>query len=118
MNDLKRMQQLISTINEHNHRYYALDDPTISDQEYDSTFKKLLELEKKYPDHISSESPTQRVGTAPIDYLYQVIDKKVGSKLKRRDFNRFAYIIPYERWQTELLPALRRNEINRLQQSV
>mgnify|MGYP003327081844 CR=1 FL=1 len=47
MNDLKRMQQLISIINEHNHRYYALDDPTISDQEYDATFKKLLELEKK-----------------------------------------------------------------------
>tara|TARA_B100001063_G_C16777864_1_gene567321 strand:+ start:6434 stop:6775 length:342 start_codon:yes stop_codon:yes gene_type:complete len=58
------------------------------------------------------------VGTAPIDYLYQVIDKKVGSKLKRRDFNKFAYIIPTERWQTELLPALRRNEIQRLSQKV
>ena len=54
MNDLKRMQQLIITYNEHNHRYYALYDPTISDQEYDATFKKLLELEKKYPEyHIS-----------------------------------------------------------------
>ena len=73
MNDLKRMQQLISTINEHNHRYYALDNPTISDQEYDATFKKLLELEKKYPDHVSSESPTQRVGTAPID-SFQTIE--------------------------------------------
>ena len=58
------------------------------------------------------------VNKEPINYLYEVVDKKVGSKLKRRDFNRFAYIIPYERWQTELLPALRRNEITRLQQSV
>ena len=55
------------------------------------------------------------VNTKPIDYLYKVVDKKVGSKLKRRDFNTFAYIIPAERWQTELLPALRRNEISRLQ---
>jgi len=53
--------------------------------------------------------------TKPLDYLYQVIDKKVGSSLKRKDFNRFAYMIPTERWQTELLPALRRHEINRLQ---
>ena len=53
--------------------------------------------------------------TKPIDYLYQVVDKKVGSNLKRKDFNRFAYIIPPERWQTELLPALRRREIKRLQ---
>ena len=48
MNDLKQMKQLINIINEHNHRYYALDDPIISDQEYDATFKKLLELEKNH----------------------------------------------------------------------
>tara|TARA_B100000780_G_C21047241_1_gene420418 strand:+ start:666 stop:1007 length:342 start_codon:yes stop_codon:yes gene_type:complete len=56
------------------------------------------------------------VNTNPIDYLYQVVDKPVNSKLKRKDFNKFAYIIPTERWQNELLPALRRNEINRLKQ--
>ena len=61
---------------------------------------------------------SELVNTSPIDYLYKVVDKKVGSKLKRRDFNLFAYIIPAERWQTELLPALRRNEISRLQKSV
>tara|TARA_B100001027_G_C16165785_1_gene284664 strand:+ start:249 stop:590 length:342 start_codon:yes stop_codon:yes gene_type:complete len=61
---------------------------------------------------------TELINTKPMDYLYQVVDKKVGSKLKRRDFNRFAYIIPQERWQTELLPALRRKEINRLRQVV
>ena len=56
------------------------------------------------------------VNTNPIDYLYQVVDKPVNSKLKRKDFNKFAYIIPTERWQNELLPALRRNEIDRLRQ--
>ncbi len=61
---------------------------------------------------------SELVNTSPIDHLYKVVDKKVGSKLKRRDFNLFAYIIPAERWQTELLPALRRNEISRLQKSV
>lgn len=66
----------------------------------------------------SKERHTNLVDTKPIDYLYQVIDKKVGTILKRRDFNRFAYIIPTERWQTELLPALRRNEIARLQRGV
>lgn len=56
------------------------------------------------------------VATGSVDYLYKVIDKKVGSNLKRKDFNKFAYIIPAERWQNELLPALRNNEINRLKQ--
>lgn len=45
----------------------------------------------------SKERHTNLVDTKPIDYLYQVIDKKVGTILKRRDFNRFAYIIPTER---------------------
>lgn len=61
---------------------------------------------------------TELENTKPLDYLYQVVDKSVGSQLKRRDFNRFAYMIPLERWQTELLPALRRHEIERLQKSV
>ena len=73
MNDLKQMKQLINIINEHNHRYYALDDPIISDQEYDATFKKLLELEKKYPGYVSPESPTQRVGTPPRE-SFQTIE--------------------------------------------
>jgi len=59
---------------------------------------------------------TELVATGSVDYLYKVIDKKVGSNLKRKDFNKFAYIIPAERWQNELLPALRNNEINRLKQ--
>ena len=61
---------------------------------------------------------TDLVSMKPLEYLYQVVDKPVGSKLKRKHFNRFAYMIPIERWQTELLPALRRKEIQRLTQEV
>ena len=58
---------------------------------------------------------TNLVNTKPIDYLYQVVDKPSGSKLKRKDFNKFAFIIPTEKWKNELLPALRNHEICRLQ---
>ena len=61
---------------------------------------------------------TDLVNMKPMQYLYQVVDKPIGSKLKRKHFNRFAYMITIERWQTELLPALRRKEIQRLTQEV
>lgn len=52
-------------IEEHNYRYYLLDDPIISDAEYDRLFDRLLEIEKKYPSLITPDSPSQRVGAAP-----------------------------------------------------
>jgi DNA ligase (NAD+) len=54
-------------IEEHNHRYYVLDDPLISDAEYDQLFRRLLELERDYPDLAAPDSPTQKVGAAPLD---------------------------------------------------
>jgi len=50
----------------HNYRYYILDEPEISDMEYDRLFKRLLQIEKRYPELIVPESPSQRVG-APIE---------------------------------------------------
>ncbi len=50
------------TIEEHQYRYYAQDDPTISDQEYDELFKELQGLEAKFPELVTPDSPTQRVG--------------------------------------------------------
>ena len=49
-----------------------------------------------------------------LNYLYEVVGKDKKDKLKRSDFNKIAYIIPYSKWKCELLPALRRNEIERL----
>ncbi|TFG90084.1 MAG: NAD-dependent DNA ligase LigA, partial [Candidatus Atribacteria bacterium] len=49
-----------------NYRYYVLDDPTVSDAEYDRLMRDLIELEEKYPQYITSSSPTQRVGIEPV----------------------------------------------------
>jgi DNA ligase (NAD+) len=58
----KEIQVLTKAIEEHNHRYYALDDPVISDEEYDRLLKKLIDLEGAFPKLKSAASPTQRVG--------------------------------------------------------
>lgn len=62
-----RVKELREQINYHNHLYYVLDSPEISDAEYDRLFDKLLELEKKYPELITPDSPTQRVGATPLE---------------------------------------------------
>src|SRR4030095_2637176 len=49
----------------HDYRYHVLDDPEISDAEYDALFRTLQELEAAHPDLVTPDSPTQRVGAAP-----------------------------------------------------
>jgi DNA ligase (NAD+) len=61
-----RIEALRDNINYHNHRYYVLDDPEISDAEYDRLVKELQELELRHPELITPDSPTQRVGAAPL----------------------------------------------------
>ena len=51
----------------HNHRYHVLDDPLISDAEYDRLFRRLLDLEKAHPELATPDSPTQKVGAAPLE---------------------------------------------------
>ncbi len=62
----RQIQQLKHEINEHNIRYYVHDDPAISDGEYDILLRKLEELEKENPSLVTADSPTQRVGAAPL----------------------------------------------------
>ncbi len=62
-----RVAELRRLINYHNYRYYVLDQPEISDEEYDRLFQELLRLEAEYPDLITPDSPTQRVGATPLD---------------------------------------------------
>ena len=62
----KEIEKLRNVINEHNYRYYVLDDPIISDKEYDQLFRTLQSLEIEYPNSFDSQSPTQRVGAKPI----------------------------------------------------
>lgn len=60
------INELRKTINYHNYRYYALDDPEIPDAEYDRLMTRLMELEAQYPQAITADSPTQRVGALPL----------------------------------------------------
>ena len=62
----KKIVELRDRINDHNFKYYVLDQPAISDGEYDILFKKLEELERENPKFFNDLSPTQRVGSEPI----------------------------------------------------
>jgi DNA ligase (NAD+) len=63
----QRIEQLRAEINHHNYRYYVLDSPEISDAEYDELMRELKKLEEKYPQFLTTDSPTQRVGAAPVE---------------------------------------------------
>jgi DNA ligase (NAD+) len=67
-----RIQELINEIQHHDYQYYILDNPIIADSEYDQIFRELLDLEKKFPDLVSPDSPSQRVGGAPLDKFSSV----------------------------------------------
>lgn len=58
----KRWRELTEKINQHNYQYYVLDDPLISDAEYDQLLQELIKLEKEHPELVVPDSPTQRVG--------------------------------------------------------
>ncbi len=68
----KRIQQLREQINHHNYLYYVLDAPEIPDSEYDRLLRELQNLEQHYPQSITPDSPTQRVGAAPQDRFGEV----------------------------------------------
>ena len=63
----KEILGLRQEIEKHNHQYHVLDNPLITDGEYDQLFRRLLELEREYPELITPDSPTQKVGAAPAD---------------------------------------------------
>lgn len=68
---IQQIQFLRATIELHNYRYYVLNEPTIPDAEYDRLFHELQQLEQQYPELITLDSPTQRVGAAPLDEFSQ-----------------------------------------------
>ncbi|RLA85836.1 MAG: DNA ligase (NAD(+)) LigA [Deltaproteobacteria bacterium] len=63
----KRVEELRREIEYHNYRYYVLNDPVISDAEYDALMRELEELERRYPELVTPNSPTQRVGAPPLE---------------------------------------------------
>ena len=76
MNDIQnQIETLKNDINQHNYNYYVLDNPTISDFDFDQLLNHLIELEKKYPEFVTADSPTQRVGGAIIKQFQTEIHK-------------------------------------------
>ncbi len=72
MDELEEMRRLRDALNEHNYRYYVLDEPEIPDYEYDKMLRKLEALEAAHPEAVTPDSPTQRVGGQALESFTQV----------------------------------------------
>jgi DNA ligase (NAD+) len=90
-----RLQELREEINRHNHLYYVLDSPEITDAEYDRLFDELAALEKEHPELVTPDSPTRRVGAPPLEEFRTVRHSlpmlslgKVTSESEFLDFHR------------------------------
>jgi DNA ligase (NAD+) len=71
-----RAEELRALLREASHRYYVLDEPTLSDAEYDRLFRELTQLEEEHPDLITPDSPTRRVGAAPSEKFARVTHRR------------------------------------------
>lgn len=86
--DMKtKIRELIDTLNQYSHEYYVLDNPTVSDREYDAMLRELEELESQHPDLVFSDSPTQRIGDVTSDGLDKITHQKPMLSLS----NAFSY---------------------------
>jgi DNA ligase (NAD+) len=91
----QRARQLRQQLHEHNHRYYVLDDPQVSDAVYDELFAELQQIEAAHPELLTPDSPTQRVGAAPSREFAAVRHqlpmqslRKCADEAELRDFDR------------------------------
>ena len=106
MTDLEKIIQLRETINQHNHNYYVLDTPTITDFAFDQLLKELQDLEVKYPQFFDENSPTQRVGGT--------ITKNFNSVV--HDYRMYSLDNSYNEddlrdWEARLIKQLGRNQL-------
>jgi DNA ligase (NAD+) len=72
---VRRIQELRDNIELHDYNYYARDTPTIPDAEYDKLFRELQDLEQRHPQLITPDSPTQRIGAAPLTEFPQIVHR-------------------------------------------
>ena len=72
MNEVEQIKKLQDQLNKYSYEYYVLDKPTVLDSVYDALFAQLKKLEEKYPEYISVDSPTQRVGGQALDSFKKV----------------------------------------------
>ncbi len=67
------VERLREALHYHNYRYYVLNDPEIPDAEYDRMMRQLMELEARYPELVTPDSPSQRVGAPPSEALTGIV---------------------------------------------
>ncbi|WP_248800566.1 NAD-dependent DNA ligase LigA [Pseudomonas sp. MWU13-2105] len=88
-----RILELRAELDQHNYRYYALDEPSIPDAEYDRLFRELQALEAAHPEWVSADSPTQRVGSAALSAFTQVRHEipmlSLGNAFEETDMREF-----------------------------
>ena len=75
MDILRQIQLLRAEINQHNTHYYVQDNPVVSDTEYDQLMRKLEKLEHENPKLITPDSPTQRIGAAPLSEFQSLVHR-------------------------------------------
>lgn len=98
-----RIEDLRTSLNRANHRYYVLDDPEISDIEYDTLMRELVSLEEQYPALVTADSPTQRIG-APLESAFAPV-----THLERMfSLDNVESIDELEAWQSRLARLLDR----------
>src|SRR5439155_11702040 len=106
-----RHAQFVEEIRQHDHAYYVLAQPSISDQEYDRLYHQLLDLEKQFPELITPDSPSQRIGDEPLKAFKPVqhlkpmlsLDNTYSQQELREFVNRVQKLLPKEEldWMVE-----------------
>ncbi|PYJ50829.1 MAG: DNA ligase (NAD(+)) LigA [Verrucomicrobia bacterium] len=110
----KRAAQLRRKIEEHDRRYYQEAAPIISDREYDRLYQELLDLETQFPQFVSTDSPTQRVGGKPLEAFAQIghrvpmlsLDNTYSEKEVASFYARITRLLPNERIPVVIEPKV------------
>ena len=95
------IQKLSREIEEHNDRYYVLDEPAISDKEYDDLLKRLIKLEEQFPECRLPDSPTQRVGVKLKESA-----KSINHKAKMYSLDNVYCVEELKEWQERVIKGL------------
>lgn len=110
----QKLETLRAKIAEHNRRYYDEAAPTVTDQTYDALYRELLDLEKQFPEFASADSPTQKVGGAPLKAFGQVkhrvpmlsLDNTYSEEEVREFYRRVERILPGEKVPVVIEPKV------------
>lgn len=104
----KRAKKLRELIRHHRHKYHVLDDPEISDEAYDSLFRELVEVERKYPELKTPTSPTERVGGEPIEEF-----EKVRHEFRQYSFDNAFNFSELKDWEGKIKRMLSKKGIDK-----